>query len=94
MIATISLILAALSMVLFLLGPALAYFGVLPSETGFLMFGLGSILGIPAFISGAVMLGRSGPMPGAIVLVLGGIPALFLLYSVLNVRGSYIPRGT
>jgi len=85
--STSILVVSILSMTLFLAGPTLAHFRVVSAQAGFGLFALGCLLGIPTGLAGVVMLFRSGAMPGGMVAVLGGIPALVLVYSLVGARG-------
>ncbi|PCJ60651.1 MAG: hypothetical protein COA73_08160 [Candidatus Hydrogenedentota bacterium] len=86
--SSIVLILSITSMALFLAGPLLAYFRILPSQAGFGLFAIGCLLGLLTGLIGVVMLMRSGPMPGGVIAILGGLPALFLIYSLVGARGK------
>ena len=70
--------LALVSLVLLVVGPALATFEVVPPFVGFILYGLGGLLGLIAAIGGLVSLVRGR---GARALVLAAVPAAIFVAS-------------
>ena len=70
--------LAIVSLVLLVVGPALATFEIVPPMIGFVLYGLGGLLGVIAAIGGLVSLIRGR---GARALVLAAIPAAIFVAS-------------
>jgi uncharacterized protein (DUF1499 family) len=71
----------------FVVGPLLAHLGVLPALGGFMMFGLGGVLGLIALVLGSI-----GALRGAAAgrgLVLGG--ALAAVFLVMAIPGRKVP---
>lgn len=76
------------SLTFFVLGPALAYSRVVPALPGFMLFGLGMILGLLSSVAGLAMLAHSGWRLAAGLALLGIPAAGFLIYSIVSVRAA------
>lgn len=87
MLAWIPALLGDAAVMLFVLGFALGYTRTLPPLAAFFMSSLGMLLGVVATISGVIMLARSGITLQSGMALLGLVPALFLLYTLINARG-------
>jgi uncharacterized protein (DUF1499 family) len=69
------------AVVAFVVGPVLAHLGVLPPRVGFLLFGLGGLLGIVAAVLGIIGALRGGGVSAG--LVVGAlVAAIFLVFAV------------
>ncbi len=86
-IAWIPALLGDAASTLFILGFALGYTRTVPSLTAFFMSSLGMLLGVVATIGGVIMLARSGITLQSGMALLGLVPALFLVYTLINARG-------
>jgi uncharacterized protein (DUF1499 family) len=80
--------LATVGAVLFVVGPLLAHIGVLPALDGFLVFGLGGIVGLIALVVGIIGAVRGGGTGRGLALS-GALTAVFL---ALALPGRTVPR--
>lgn len=80
-------ILGDTSLALFILGFALGYARAVPPTVAFLLATLGMVLGIAATIGGVIMIARTGMSLQSGMALLGLVPVLFLLYTIINARG-------
>jgi len=76
------------SITLCIVGATLAYTRIVPGVVGFGIFALGLLLGVVATLYGIVLLYRSGVSVGSVTAMLGFVPAVFLLYTVIDTRGA------
>lgn len=83
----VAAILGDMSLTLFLAGFALGYTRAAPATIAFLMTTLGMVLGIAAAVAGLIMVVRSGWSIHSAMAFFGLVPALFLLYTLINARG-------
>lgn len=70
-----AVLLAVAGMVVFVLGPLLAHFGILRPMQGFVLFDLGGLLGVVALLLAIVIALRSGIGPALGGLIVGGAVA-------------------
>ena len=82
----------ALAFLAFVGGPVLAWFQVLPPIGGFGLFTLGGMIGAVAVVLGIIALFFGKTTPGAITVILGGIPAVVLILGFIS--GLKVPRST
>ncbi len=68
----------------FAAGPALAYFDILPAQSSFLIFVVGCGLGMLVAIAGTVTAIRVGPRAALVATILGLIPTVFVVYTVVT----------
>lgn len=87
MLGNIGAVTGVISLTLFLAGPALGYGRVVPALTAFGLTALGMLLGVLALLLAAIVAVRNGGGPRVALALLGVVPAVFLLYSVVNARG-------
>lgn len=74
--------------VAFVVGPVLAWLGVLPAFGGFLIFALGGLLALVAGVAAIVRLARGrGLTPGGVVAMAAGV-----VFVLLAVRSARAPR--
>jgi len=85
--AWIPAILGDAALTMFVAGFALGYARAVPPTVAFLITTLGMVLGIAATIAGVIMVARAGMSMHVMMAFLGLVPALFLLYTVINARG-------
>jgi len=69
------------AVVLFVLGPLGAHFGVLPPIAGFGLFVLGGVIGLLNSFAGVVALRRGGGGRAIAAIIVSEIPGLLLIYS-------------
>lgn len=83
----VAAILGDTSLTLFVAGFALGYARAVPATIAFLITTLGMVLGIAAAVAGLIMVARSGWSIHSAMAFFGLVPALFLLYTLINARG-------
>ena len=80
--------LSTIAAVLFVVGPGLAHFGLLPPLGGFVTFALGGLLALIAFVRGLIGLARGKGADGGLILA----GALGLIFVVAAAPGRKVPR--
>ncbi len=71
---------------LFILGPALAYGGIVPGQFGFLIMGLGCMLSVLGALVGLIIVIRRGPKPLFVPAALCVVPVAVLVYGLVTTR--------
>ena len=80
--------LAAAGVVLFVIGPLLAHVGTLPALGGFLVFGIGGLFGLIAFVLGLIAAAR-GAGTGRGLVIGAAVSAVFV---AMALPGRGVPR--
>lgn len=73
------------------LGPLLAFLGLLPPLGGFMVFGLSAVLGLVGVLAGIVAVLRRNPRAGAVAIGLGLLTVLCVLVPAFTQRGGHPP---
>ena len=83
-------ILSILTVLLFVMGPILAHFHVIPALVGFGMFALSAVTGILCIICGIVSIKRKELQSGVLLFSIGAIPISIIGYT-LSSNGTHPP---
>ncbi len=86
MLKTFYLFLGIASLVLFGLGPTLAYIELVPPMAGFLVMVLGCFTGVIVVLAGIGVVAMKGPTIALVAAALGIVPAAFLANSLYKAR--------
>ena len=78
------------AVVLLVLGPLLAFLGVLPGFAGFIAFALGALVGFIGVVAGIIGALRGQPKPGMVAVALGLFTIVVVLFPAMS-AGSH-PR--
>jgi uncharacterized protein (DUF1499 family) len=76
--------------VLFVVGPLIAHFGIVPPIAGFATFALGGLLAIGCDVAGTIAIVRGGVRNGALAAAIAAVPAILLIAGA--VAGRQYPR--
>lgn len=74
---------SVLALVVVALGPLLAHLHVVPPMRGFLLFGIGALVGLVGIVAGMVRFVRGGARPGILAIALGMLAMAIVLMPAL-----------
>lgn len=87
MLRSWSVRISLLAVLLLVLGPLLAFTGVVPGGTGMLLFAIAALVGLAGIVAGIVTMMRGRQTPGVLAMGLGAVCLFTVLWPVLRSGG-------